>query len=163
MLTRHVTTRISISKALQSALNINGIPVPHVVYPGQDEAQWQAAPDQVYALRQRLGLLDKPVILLAGRLNPHKGSVQLLKALDLVRHHVPDVRLLLLTRSTLEQQGLQSSEFAQLVPHVVTGGWLEGRSLPRLITRQMSLRHHPFILIRLSRLIRKRWSAGSPL
>jgi glycosyltransferase involved in cell wall biosynthesis len=55
--------------------------------------------------------------------------VQLLKALDLVRHQVPDVRLLLLTRSTPEQQGLESSEFAHLIPHIVTGGWLEGVEL----------------------------------
>lgn len=129
VLTRHVTTRISISKALQSALNINRIPVPHVVYPGQDESQWHVVDAQVRALRQRLGLVDKPVILLAGRLNPHKGSVQLLKALDRVRHQVPDVRLLLLTRSTLEQQELHSSEFAHLAHHIVAGGWLEGAEL----------------------------------
>jgi glycosyltransferase involved in cell wall biosynthesis len=129
VLARHVKSRIAISEALKAALNINGIPVPHVVYPGQDESQWQSTPDQVQALRQRLGLSDKPVILLAGRLNPQKGSVQLLKALDLVRLHVPDVRLLLLTRSTPEQQGLMSSEFAHLIPHIVTGGWLEGTEL----------------------------------
>jgi glycosyltransferase involved in cell wall biosynthesis len=129
VLTRHVKTRISISKALKTALNVNGIPVPHIVYPGQDESQWQAAPEQVQALRQRLNLADKPVILLAGRLNPQKGSVQLLKALDLVRAQVPKVRLLLLTRSTPEQQGLQASEFAHLIPHIVTGGWLEGTEL----------------------------------
>lgn len=129
VLTHHVKTRISISEALKTALDVNGIPVPHVVYPGQDEAQWQATPEQVLALRQRLNLGDRPVILLAGRLNPQKGSVQLLKALDLVRLQVPDVRLLLLTRSTLEQQGLQASEFAHLIPHIVTGGWLEGAEL----------------------------------
>lgn len=129
VLTQHVKTRISISQALKTALEINGIPVPHVIYPGQDEAQWSATSEQVSALRQRLNLGDRPVILLAGRLNPQKGSVQLLKALDRMRMQVPDVRLLLLTRSTLEQQGLQASEFAHLIPHIVTGGWLEGDAL----------------------------------
>jgi len=129
ILTHHVKTRISISEALKTALDINGIPVPHVVYPGQDEAQWQAAPEQALALRQRLNIGDRPVILLAGRLNPQKGSIQLLKTLDLVRIQVPDVRLLLLTRSTPEQQGLQTTEFAHLIPHIVTGGWLEGAEL----------------------------------
>lgn len=125
VLMEHVKTRISISHALRAALDVNGIGVPHVVYPGQDESQWQAAPEQISALRERLNLGDRPVILLAGRLNPQKGSVQLLKALDRVRIEVPDVRLLLLTRSTLEQQGLHGSEFAHLIPHIVTGGWLE--------------------------------------
>lgn len=129
ILTHHVKTRISISEALKAALNVNGIPVPHVIYPGQDEDQWQATPDDVRILRERLNLEEKPVILLAGRLNPQKGSVQLLKALDIVRVQVPDVRLLLLTRSTLEQQGLQASEFRHLIPHIVVGGWLEGAEL----------------------------------
>jgi glycosyltransferase involved in cell wall biosynthesis len=129
ILTHHVKTRISISEALKTALNINGIPVPHVIYPGQDEDQWQATPEEVRILRERLNLGAKPVILLAGRLNPQKGSVQLLKALDIVRVQVPDVRLLLLTRSTLEQQGLQASEFRHLIPHIVVGGWLEGAEL----------------------------------
>lgn len=129
VLTQHVRTRISISEALKTALNVNGIPVPNVVYPGQDETRWQTTPEDVWTFRQSLNLADRPVILLSGRLNPQKGSIQLLKALDRVRLAVPDVRLLLLTRSTPEQQGLQESAFAHLIPHIVTGGWLEGAQL----------------------------------
>lgn len=129
ILTRHVRERVSISEALRTALAANGLPMQRVVYPGQDERQWQASAEQVAALRDRLGLTGKPVILLAGRLTPQKGSVQLLKALRLVRDRLPDVRLLLLTRSTPQEQGLDTPEFADLLPNVVSGGWLDGADL----------------------------------
>jgi type III pantothenate kinase len=55
--------------------------------------------------------------------------VQTLKALDVLRASVPDVRLLVLTRSTAQEQGLDDPRWAGVRPHVVLGGWLEGEML----------------------------------
>jgi len=129
ILREDVDVRVSISAALKTALTVNGVPDMRVIYPGVDPSEWQAAPEMVDALRESLGLRGKRVILLAGRLSPHKGSVQLLKALDRLRLALPDVRLLILTRSTPEQQGLDRPEFAALRPHIITGGWLVGEQL----------------------------------
>ncbi len=129
VLKQHATTLVATSKALQTALTVNGIPVPRVIYPGIAEARWQAGPDDLQRLKSRLGLAGKPVIVFAGRLSIHKGSVQVLNALRRVREKIPEVRLLLLTRSTLEQQGVMKPEFADLQSNIVTGGWLEGAEL----------------------------------
>ncbi|MCU0466405.1 MAG: glycosyltransferase family 4 protein [Anaerolineae bacterium] len=129
ILRRHVDVRVSISQALKTALEANGVPEMQVIYPGLDPADWEVAPEKVEALRDRLNLRGHRVIVLAGRLNPFKGSVQLLRALDRLRHTVPDVRLLILTRSSAEQQGLDRPEFAALRPHIVIGGWMQGEAL----------------------------------
>lgn len=129
VLTHHVTMRVSISSALRTALGVNGIELEKVVYPGIDEAKWAVTGSQVHDIRNRLQLVGKPTILMAGRLNAYKGSAELLAALRLVREVIPDVRLLLLTRSTLEKQGLMQPEYAVLLPHIVVGGWLEGSEL----------------------------------
>jgi len=129
ILREDVDVRVSISAALKTALTVNGVPDMRVIYPGVDPSEWKAAPEIVEALRDSLGLRGKRVILLAGRLSPQKGSVQLLKALDRLRVELPEVRLLILTRSTPEQQGLDRPEFLALRPHIVTGGWLTGEQL----------------------------------
>jgi glycosyltransferase involved in cell wall biosynthesis len=128
---RHdVDVRVSISATLKTALTVNGVPDMRVIYPGVDPSEWQVSNLQtIESLRDSLGLRGKQVILLAGRLTPQKGSVQLLKALDRLRVDIPDVRLLILTRSTPEQQGLDRPEFAALRPHIITGGWLVGEEL----------------------------------
>ena len=129
ILRENVDVRVSISAALKTALTVNGVPDMRVIYPGVDPSEWEAAPEMIESLRDSLNLRGKRVILLAGRLSPHKGSVQLLKALDRLRVELPDVRLLILTRSTPEQQGLDRPEFAALRPHIVIGGWLTGKRL----------------------------------
>lgn len=129
ILQRDVDVRVSISAALKTALQVNGVSDMRVIYPGVDPSEWHAPAQIIENLRDKLNLRGKQVILLAGRLSPQKGSVQLLKALDRLRHDVPDVRLLILTRSMPEQQGLNRPEFAALLPHIVTGGWLVGEEL----------------------------------
>jgi glycosyltransferase involved in cell wall biosynthesis len=131
ILTHKLHTNVAISQALASALHVNGLPEMPVIYPGQDAEAWQSTPEQAATLRKKLGLADQPTILLAGRLNPAKGSVQLLKALEQVKLKIPHVRLLLLTRSTPEQQGLDRPEFASLRENIVVGGWLQGDDLVR--------------------------------
>jgi glycosyltransferase involved in cell wall biosynthesis len=129
VLAHHVDRRLSISRELMTALGANGVTLDAVVHPGQDEADWTAPDEQVRAMQEALGISGKPTILMAGRLNDYKGSPQLLAALRRVRETIPDVRLLLLTRSSLEQQGLTAPAYADVLPHIVTGGWLEGTAL----------------------------------
>lgn len=117
------------SAALRDAIVANGGRAPEVVYPGVDAAAFDTTPERVAALRARLGLEGCRVILVAGRLTPLKGSIQLLRAMQRVFPARPDARLLILTRATLEQQGLVGDEFRDVRSQIVIGGWLEGETL----------------------------------
>lgn len=121
--------RIAGSEALRQALEANGLHDFRVIYASVIPSDFHAAPQTIDALRERLGLTGKKVILFAGRLSPDKGSVQLLQALDQVIAHVPDVQLLTLTRASLENQGLTRPEYRHLLDHVTIGGWLQGEAL----------------------------------
>lgn len=121
--------RIAGSEALRQALDANGLHDFRVIYGSVIPGDFHASPQTIEALRERLHLTGKKVILFAGRLSEDKGSVQLLAALDKVVTQVPDVQLLTLTRATPEQQGLTRSEYRHLLPHITTGGWLQGEAL----------------------------------
>lgn len=117
------------SAALRDAIVANGGRAPDVVHPGVDAAAFDATPDVVAKLRKQLGLEGCKVILVAGRLTPLKGSVQLLHAARRIFPDRPDARLLILTRATLEQQGFSDDAFRDVLPQIVMGGWLEGEML----------------------------------
>ena len=99
------------------------------LHPGVDPAALDTTPEHVAALRARLGLDGCRVILVAGRLTPLKGSVQLLRAVQRIFPDRPDARLLILTRASPEQQGLTDDTFRDVLPQIVMGGWLEGETL----------------------------------
>lgn len=117
------------SAALRDAIVANGGRAPDVVHPGVDPAALDTTPEHVAALRARLGLDGCRVILVAGRLTPLKGSVQLLRAVQRIFPDRPDARLLILTRASPEQQGLTDDTFRDVLPQIVMGGWLEGETL----------------------------------
>jgi spore coat protein SA len=108
-------------------LEVNGLPPFQVVYNGIDPQQFNASPPVVENLREKLGLTGRKVILFAGRLTPHKGSLQLLAALEKVIEHVPQATVLALSRASLEEQVPQYRHW--FGKHLVSGGWLEGETL----------------------------------
>lgn len=116
------------SQALADAYAANDMPPVEVAHNGIDLAEWQPLPAaRVDALRQRLDLQGKSVILSAGRLTREKGTLQLLGALDKLRHSLPGARLLVLTAREIDAQ--IPAEFKHLRRLIRVGGWLQGEDL----------------------------------
>lgn len=128
VLTRHAVIRTAPSHELVRALEANGLPQFDVVHNGIDPELMPYNPVDVQALRQRLNLTDKRVILFAGRLTHAKGTVQLLDALRQVIKRVPDVRLLVLSPVPIADQ-IDAKTYAELADHIVSGGWMQGSEL----------------------------------
>ena len=123
--------RVSVSQAHAAALTANGIPALQVVHNGIDLARFSAVdPASVDALRRRFGLVDRPVVLFAGRLRREKGSTQLVEALDILASRVRDVALLVLADRGFKRGGRLQRKFpAVFEKHVVESGWLQGDEL----------------------------------
>ncbi len=124
-LQRHVRARVAVSQALRLALEANGLPAFRVVHNGIAGDEWVTTDLAATELRRRLGLNGRKVILLAGRINEAKGSLQALAALAHVVERVPSATLLVLS-----DRPVALGEFAQLArDHVCFGGWLTGEEL----------------------------------
>jgi glycosyltransferase involved in cell wall biosynthesis len=130
ILNHYTHERTCVSAALGQALASNRLEDFKVVHNGVDMASFAAPPDVINALRQRLSLGGRKVILFAGRLTADKGSYQLLRAMLRLVERLPNVTLLMLSRASLQQQRLDTIEFRPLVDkHIVVGGWLTGDDL----------------------------------
>lgn len=78
-----------------------------VVYNGVDPAKYNpssVSPDEVAALRERLGAGERPLLLFVGRLSWVKGIEQLLLAMPSIVRAVPDLRLVLVGVGELEAE-----------------------------------------------------------
>ena len=120
--------RTAPSQALADALAANRLPAFEVVYNGIDAAEWASADATlVEGLRRRLDLVDKQVILIAGRLSSHKGTAQLLAAMDRLADLLPNMRLLALTAGDIQPS--IPAAYQHLRPLIRSGGWLAGDEL----------------------------------
>jgi len=127
-LTQYAQIRTTPSHALAEAHHTNQLPQFEVVNNGIDPNTWAHTDlDAVTALRTRLNLHDKKVILIAGRLTSHKGTHHLLSAMSRLSDEIPDMRLLVLTAGDIDKQ--IPSAFAHLKPMITSGGWLSGDDL----------------------------------
>lgn len=129
LLNKIVKVRIAGSEALRQALDANGLHDFHVVHASVDPHDFTASSEAIASLRTQLKLNGRKVILFAGRLTRDKGSHQLLQALERVIQAVPNVTLLMLTRATLEQQGLTVPAYRHLLDYICVGGWMQGETL----------------------------------
>lgn len=127
-LERHAHIRTVPSQALADAFADNDMPPVEVAHNGIDLREWRSVDESIVAeLRTRLNLVDKRVILFAGRLTREKGMRQMLLALNQLHDTVPAARLLALTSRNIESQ--IPREFAHLRPRIALGGWLSGDEL----------------------------------
>jgi spore coat protein SA len=141
------------------ALEANGLPGFRVVHNGIAADEWRVSEREVAAFRDRLGLRGRRVILLAGRINQAKGSLQALAALKAVVPRVPEATLLVLSDRPFEpgpQQGLGPE-------HVCIPGWLSGRELAAAygladVVIVPSVYLDPFVLVNLEAM-----AAGRPV
>jgi glycosyltransferase involved in cell wall biosynthesis len=126
----HSSALVCDSDALRQALEANGLPGFQVVHTGVPTAEFQAAPTQVERLRARYRLHGRRVILFAGRVASDKGGQQLLAALHQLVKRLPDAALLVLSRASLELQGLDNPAYAYMKDqYVISAGWLGGGEL----------------------------------
>ncbi|MEL7434811.1 MAG: glycosyltransferase family 4 protein [Chloroflexota bacterium] len=129
LLRRYTQIRTAPSQELCDAHHANGLPEFTCVHNGIDVQDFAVAGDVVSALRDRLGLADKKVILFAGRLTAAKGTAQLLAALAQVVENVPEAVLLVLSSVPIAEQ-VKDSPYAYLQDeHIVSAGWLAGDEL----------------------------------
>lgn len=129
VLTHHTQARTAPSQELAWAHAANGLPPFTVVHNGLSPAQMQASPAAIEALRQRLGLAGRRVILFAGRLTADKGTHQLLAAMQRLVAAVPEMLLLVLSSHPIEDQVEQPQYAALREHHIRSGGWLAGEDL----------------------------------
>lgn len=129
LLTENAQARTVPSQALADAHRVNDLPPFTVVHNGIDAGRFQASDEAVAALRERLGLEGRRVLLFAGRLTGAKGTRPLLNALRHVAQEIPQAALLVLSSTPIDQQ-ITAPEFAELArDHLVSGGWLAGEEL----------------------------------
>lgn len=129
ILTHHAAARTVPSDELGRAHVANGLPPFETVHNGIEPDRMHAPPDVVSALRDRLQLRDRRVILFAGRLTRAKGTTQLLDALLRVVPDMPDVALLVLSAAPIDEQ-VSDAKYAELrQKHIFSGGWLSGGEL----------------------------------
>ncbi|GIJ25400.1 glycosyl transferase family 1 [Micromonospora qiuiae] len=80
-------TRTRLARAL------DGVTELHRLAPGVDTDLYHPGVDGA-AVRRRLGLADRPVVVCVSRLVPRKGQDMLIRAMPLIRRRVPDAALL---------------------------------------------------------------------
>ncbi|MBI2042688.1 MAG: glycosyltransferase family 4 protein [Candidatus Nealsonbacteria bacterium] len=91
---KNVDQIFSVSFALKNALGQNGINNVEVSHTGLDVNDWQISPEKVMNFKRKYGLLDKKIVLLAGRVSGLKGCEQARRAMEKVQEEVPRAFLL---------------------------------------------------------------------
>lgn len=129
ILSQDTQVRTAPSQSLADAHAANNLPNFDVVYNGLNPDTFQASPEAAQALREKLGLQGKKIILFAGRLSRPKGTIQLMDAMQRIIEDVPEAVVLVLSSLPIEQQ-IQQPEYANLrEKHIVSGGWMAGEEL----------------------------------
>ena len=94
---RSATRIFAVSYELKKAMNANGIHNIEVLHNALDPQKYSYDKTTALALRDKLGLKDKKVILVAGRLSVLKGGIAAIEILNEVKRSVPEAVLLALT------------------------------------------------------------------
>ncbi len=115
----YTDVRVTVSRALKTALEANRLAPFQVLYPGLTAEAFNVPEGTDLTLRQRWQLHERRVILCA----PEDASscAQALTALQRVRERVPEVALLLLTEQT-DVAHKQIATAPELAPHVRISG-----------------------------------------
>ncbi len=131
VLARDVDRLVAVSDEMGAALAQNGIGPCTTIWNGLPAGAGDVDESVVAALRQRLHLENRPVILYGGRLDRLKGGLELLRALALVRRHLPSAVLLTVGESLPgfheEMTGLAAR--LGIADGLLATGWLAGDEL----------------------------------
>jgi phosphatidylinositol alpha-1,6-mannosyltransferase len=97
--------------------------------PGVDVQTFHAGVDGS-AIRERHGLLDRPVIVCVSRLVPRKGQDALIKALPRIRRAVPDAALLIVGKGRFSDDLRDLATETGVAQHVILTGGVPFDELP---------------------------------
>jgi phosphatidylinositol alpha-1,6-mannosyltransferase len=97
--------------------------------PGVDMAEFRPGAGGA-AIRERLGLGDRPVVLCVSRMVPRKGQDTLIKAWPKVRAEVPDAVLLLVGDGPYRRKLEQLASHLDIAEHVIFTGPVPWSELP---------------------------------
>jgi len=81
-------------------------------------------------LRKRYGLADRPTVVCVSRLVPRKGQDTLIRALPLIRRHVPDAALLLVGSGRYADRLRKLAIQLDVAEHVMLTGMVSWEELP---------------------------------
>ena len=129
-LRRSASALVAVSESHRQLLRANGLDGVSVIHNGLDPDEWSASEPEVSALRQRLGLEGRPVILFGGRVSRLKGAEQLMLALRTVVKAVPSVVLVIAGQPNAYTERLrQRAREDGLENNLKLAGWLDGSEL----------------------------------
>ncbi len=131
VLRRDVDRLVAVSDEMGAALAQNGIGPATTIWNGLPLDERAADPAVVAALAARLGLAGRRVIFHGGRLDRLKGSLELVRALEVVRRELPDA-VLLTVGEALPGFGEELLALARRLGQeqaLVHAGWLTGEEL----------------------------------
>ncbi len=112
---KYVEKIFVVSRALEEALNNNGITNTLVIHNGIDVSKWKKDESKIMAFKEKYHLTGKKVMLFGGRISEAKGSKQAQRVLEIIKTKVPEALLLVAGREMLEG--------------AVNVGWLSGEEL----------------------------------
>lgn len=129
-LVAHVDTFLPVSRYTAGLLRDLDVPTErlHVVPNGTDPERFHPADGE--AIRHRLGLGGRPVLLTVGRLVPRKGIDTVLRALPAIAAAVPDVAYLVAGTGPDRTRLERLADRLQVRPHVVFLGSVPHDDLP---------------------------------
>lgn len=129
ILRQTVNQHIAVSHALAEALVTNGLPAPTILHNGIDPTPYdQISGAQIADFRQEFNLKGRKAILFGGRVTYWKGREPLLAALNDLVPKIPDLCLLILSKSTVPADII--AQYPNLRPqHIRQTGWLDGEKL----------------------------------
>ncbi|MCD6360385.1 MAG: glycosyltransferase family 4 protein [Armatimonadetes bacterium] len=93
-----------------------------VIHGGVRPERFQAPPEDIERLRERLGLAGRPVLLTVARLVARKGHAQVLRALPRVLERVPDACYLVVGDGPLARELRELADELKLAENVVFTG-----------------------------------------
>jgi glycosyltransferase involved in cell wall biosynthesis len=125
VLARRAHRRTTPSAELARVFEANGLPPFTPVHNGINVEAFASPPAAaIEALRERLALTGRKVILFAGRLSEAKGVRVAIQALDALVQRVPEALLLALSARSIGKHAPP-----HLAEHIRSGGWLLGDEL----------------------------------
>ena len=126
----YVTTIIAVCNELKKALLANGISCSVAVHNGIELQEFQGAASKIADFKNANGLINKKVILFAGRLSFLKGGEQIIRAMQDVCARVKNAVLLVAGRAEGYARHMEKlAEAAGIRDHILFTGWISGEEL----------------------------------
>ncbi|MCZ6598266.1 MAG: glycosyltransferase family 4 protein [Planctomycetota bacterium] len=130
VLERDVHRFTVVSDELGRVISANGIRVDRTIHNAIRPQTGHPSKDAVRAFREGLGLADRRVITIGGRLHEQKGVVQLLRMLARLAPEFPDLVLLVMGhRDVYDREFAAAARELGVADRVVPTGWLDGEEL----------------------------------